>query len=476
MKANLSLSIGLGIGLTLGFIRPGVTNSASGFTADVEAYIQEEVEPLARRQLVAYQFGKPLKLDINRGTTYTASRYERLPLPYAPLQEGVAPAGESMTLAQVTATAQQWGDLVRITDVANLTIKHPLFQQAIQLVSLQMPETLERNTMNTLVAGNQVNFVNSRTNRALLVATDVLSPTEVYRAVGAMETYGVPHFMGDEREDLMIEAGARKDMSRSPAVMQHYVALVHPLPTQDMRQNATVANAWAQSDVNRLYNNDLGEWGGVRFCKSNMIPFWIGVADPATNTPAASGGNLASNSYFIQITASPAQTSVEQRIYQVSAANVVVGPTGSITVVLPTVANFVFNVYIGTSASPTNLGLTASGPSSGPLAGQATQLPSGATVIITGIGAAQTPPAAPATGVSVFPTIIIGNHSYGQVLLENPEFNYLTGADKSDPLNQTRVVSWKVFYGSIILNQAFFMRVESSSAFTPGYNAGTVTT
>jgi N4-gp56 family major capsid protein len=459
-----------------GFFALAVTNAAGGFQSDVEAFIQEEVEPLARRQLVAYQFGKPLRLDINRGTTYTASRYERLPLPYAQLQEGVAPTGESMTLSQVSATAQQWGDLVRITDVANLTIKHPLFQQAIQLVSLQMPETLERNTLNTLVAGNQINYVNSRASRATLVATDVLSPTEIYRAVASMEAYGVPHFMGDEREDLMIEAGARKDMSRSPAVMQHYVALISPFPVADMRTNATVSSAWAQSDVNRLYNNDLGEWGGVRFCKSNMMPYWIGVADPATNTASAVGGALATNTYYIQITASPAQTSVEQRIYQVSAGVAVTGPTGSISVVLPTVANYVFNVYIGTSSSPTNLGLSASGPATGPLAGQATQLASGSTVVITAVGAAQTPPAVPATGVYVFPTILIGNHSYGQVILENPEFHYLTGADKSDPLNQTRVVSWKVFYGSIILNQAFFMRIESSSAFTPGYNAGTVTT
>jgi hypothetical protein len=74
----------------------------------------------------------------------------------------------------------------------------------------------------------------------------------------------------------------------------------------------------------------------------------------------------------------------------------------------------------------------------------------------------------------VFPTIFIGNHSYGQVILENPEFHYLTGADKSDRLNQTRVVSWKAFYGSIILNQAFFARVEHSSAFSPGYSAGTM--
>ena len=87
--------------LLTGLMFPGVTNQSTSFTADVEAYIQEEVEPLARRQLVAYQFGKPLKLDTNRGTTYTASRYQRLPLPYAPLQEGVAPPGEAMTLQQV---------------------------------------------------------------------------------------------------------------------------------------------------------------------------------------------------------------------------------------------------------------------------------------------------------------------------------------------------------------------------------------
>ena len=172
--------------LLAGFFSLGVTNSSGSFTSDVENYIQDEVEPLARRQLVAYQFGRPLKLDTNRGTTYTASRYERLPLPFAQLQEGVAPAGAAMTLAQVTATAQQWGDRVVITDVANLTIKHPLFQQAIQLVSLQLPETLERNTMTTLVSATQVNYANGRASRAALVATDVMTPHEGNRIVGSM--------------------------------------------------------------------------------------------------------------------------------------------------------------------------------------------------------------------------------------------------------------------------------------------------
>ena len=461
------------LALALAYLFPGITNTAPPLQADVEAFIQEEVEPLSRRQLVAYQFGKPLHLDVNRGTTYTASRYVRLPLPYAPLQEGVAPPGEPITLQQVTATAQQWGDRVIITDVANLTIKHPLFQQAIQLISLQMPETLERNTLNTLLSGVQVNFVNGRTSRAGLLATDVFSPHESNRVVGTMNTYGVPRFMGDEREDMMIDAGAYRDPSRSPAMAQHLVGLIHPLVAQDMRENATITTAWSMSDINRLYNNELGAWGGVRWVEANMIPYFVGVA-AISGTASAVGGSLATGSYFIQVTASPSQTSVEQQIYQVSGSISVTGPTGSISVVLPVFPGYVFNVYIGTTSSPTNLGLSPQGPTTGTLAGQATQLQPNQTVTITGVGAAQTPPAAPATGITVFPTFFIGNHSYGQVILENPEYHYLTGADKSDPLNQTRVVSWKVFYGSIILNQAFLARTESSSAFAPTFNVGSI--
>jgi len=175
---------------------PGVTNQSTSFTSDVEAYIQEEVEPLARRQLVAYQFGKPLHLDTNRGTTYTASRYTRLPLPFAPLQEGVAPPGEAMTLQQVTATAQQWGDRVIITDVANLTIKHPLFQQACELVALQMPETLERNTLNTLMSATQVNFANGTTAEDLLVFVTAWKPPGIMPLPMAT---GEPCFPGKAR-------------------------------------------------------------------------------------------------------------------------------------------------------------------------------------------------------------------------------------------------------------------------------------
>lgn len=444
------------------------TNSASQFSADISNYIAEKTLPLARKQLVAYQFGDPLRLPKGFGTTYTATRYLRVPLPYAPLSEGVPPVGETMTIQQVSATAQQWGDKITITDVAELTIKHPLFVKATELTALQIAETLERNTFNTLNSGTQVNYVNTRGARASLVAGDVLNPHEVNRAYGALFTLGAPRYMGDEMTDTKLAAndGGSK-ASNNPRAMPHYVSIMHPLVAQDMRENSTVVTAWSYSDINRLYNYEVGEWGGIRFCLSNMVPTWTGVA-AVEGTPGTAGA-LATGTYYIKVTGSDTQNQFESQIYQVSSSMSVTGPTGSISVVLPSTSGYTYNVYVGTANTTLNLGLTTSGPTVGPMAGQAVQLAAGATVVITGVGAAQTPPAVPGTGVTVYPTYIIGRGAYGQVMLDDARFTYLKEADKSDPLNQLRVVGWKIYYGTLISNQQFFMRIESTSAFSSSF-------
>lgn len=439
-------------------------NQAASFSADIENYIADKTLPLARKQLVAYQFGDPLTLPKGRGTTYTATRYVRVPLPYAPLSEGVPPVGQTMTIQQVSATAQQWGDKITITDVAELTIKHPLFQKATELVALQIAETLERNTFNSLNAGTQVNYVNSRGSRASLTTGDVLNPHEITRMYAMLYNLGAPRYMGDEQTDTKLDAnagGARA--SANPRQMPHYVAIMHPFVAADLGENSTITTAWSYSDINKLYNFEVGEWRGIRFTQSNMVPFWTGVA--AIQGTAGSAGSLATGNYYIKVTASDSQNQYESQIYQVSNVVAVVGPNGSISVALPTLAGYTFNVYIGTATTTLNLGTTVSGPTTGPMQGQAVQLAGNQTVVITGTGTAQTPPAAPGTGFTVYPTYVLGRGAYGQVVLDNAKFSYLKEADKSDPLNQLRVVGWKVFYGTLIQNNSFFARIESLSAF-----------
>ncbi len=446
------------------------TNTSGQFTADIEAFIAQETLPLARRQLVAYQFGDPETLPKGRGTTWTATRFNRVPLPFQPLSEGVPPVGETMTIGQVTVTLQQWGDKITVTDVAEMTIKHPVMHEARKLVALQTAETLERNTFAYgLMGGTQVNYVNSRGSRGALVAGDTLNTFEVTRAFAQLVNLGAPRFMGDEQTDTKVPAqmgGAQA--SANPRGRPHYTAICHPFVEADLTQNSTFVLASSYSDVNKLYNYEVGQWHGIRFCSTNMCPYWIGAAQ-ITGTPGSAGA-LATNTYYIIVTASDTQNQYESYIAQVSGALSVTGSTGSISVVLPALTGYTYNVYIGTTTSPTNLALSASGPTIGPQQGQAVQLAPGTTVVLTGIGAAQTPPAAPAyvaspNTITVYPTFIIGRGAYGQVVLDEIKITWLDKGDKSDPLNQLRVVGWKVFYGTVIKNNQFLMRIESTSNF-----------
>jgi N4-gp56 family major capsid protein len=443
--------------------------NTSAFTqADVEGYIADKTLPLAQRQLVAFQFAdKSEGIPKGRGVTYTATRYQRLPLPYAPLSEGVPPIGENLTIQQVTATALQWGDKVTITDVAEMTIKHPLFQKAIELIALQLAETLERNTFLALMALPQVNYVNSRGSRGALVAGDVLDGQTVIRTTAALETLGAPYFMGDTMTDTKIDAGRPTKASSDPRGMPHYVAMIHTLVVGDFRQQSDVKLAWTYSDLNRLYNYEAGEWGGIRFCKSNLIPFLTGVANTGQNATAGTAGALASSTtYNVIITGQDTQNQYESLIYAISGNVNVTGPNGSISVTLPSTVGYTYTAYIGTTATPQNLALSAAGPTQGPLAGIATQMAGGQTVVLTAIGPMQVPPATPTAGLTVYPTFVIGKGAYAQVELDQVRFTYLKDADKSDPLNQLRIVGWKAFYGTLISNIQFAARIESVSALT----------
>src|SRR6185312_5891256 len=313
------------------------TNTSGSFQADVENYIAQSTLPLARRQLVVYQFGDPLTLPKGRGVVYQAARWNRVPLPFAPLSEGVPPIGQNMTVTMVSATALQWGDKITLTDVAEMTIKHPMFQIAKELCTLAVSETLERNTFNNLGGGSQVNYVNSRGSRAALVTGDVLNLHEINRMQAALSTLGSPRFMGDEQTDTKLDAdagGARA--SNDPRGMPHYTAVLHTLAAQDLRENSTFVLASSYSDINKLYNAEVGELGGVRFCASNMVPFWTGFATVAGT--AGTAGSLATGTYFLLITGSDTQNQYESYVAQVSTGISVTGPNGSISFTTPNVA------------------------------------------------------------------------------------------------------------------------------------------
>lgn len=449
---------------------------AASLQGDVIAYLDEEVLPIAQKALVVHQFGTKYRIPKGRGTNIQFTRYNRLALPFAPLSEGVPAVALPLTIQTVVGTAQQWGGQVTITDVAELTIFHDPFQQAKRLIGFQIAETLERNDFLTLMGGTQVNYVNTRGSRANLVAGDVLDPFTVQRTQVALQDEGAPFFNGPMGEDIRKDIrqggmrGGGADWKAAPQTNPHYVAVGRTMPLGDLRQNPIVTNAWSFSQVDSLYNSEAGFWSSIRFCSSNLVPFFVGVAAAGSPTAVNAGGTFPTGvAQFVQLTGVDTYAQYEQRVYQVNTSVTPASPNLTIQITTPNIAGFTFNAYVGTTASPANLALSPSGPTSGPMAGQAVQLPPNTTVNLTNVGLAQTPPAAPATGVTVYPTFIFGEGAFGVVELDSIEHFYLNQPEKVDPQNQLRVVAWKVFIGAILLNQQFLARIESTSAFSPTY-------
>jgi N4-gp56 family major capsid protein len=445
------------------------------YQGDTQRFLDREVLPVVQRHLVLRQHAQKIRIPKNMGLTFTATRYNRFTLPYGPIAENVAPPGQAPSISQITGVVQQWGDRANITDIAEITPFHDVLKQAARMLELQVPETYERNMFVQLNAAVQVNFVNQRGSRAALVAGDLLDPTTVNRTVANLKTLGAYMVNGPTETNVRkdIEEGPRKARA-DPATHEHYVSVSHPIPLNDFANNSTVQLAWSYSDINKLYINEVGQWRGLHFCESNMVPYWTGNANNANGLTYTAGtaGSLATASYVVQVTGSDPQNQYEQQIFQVSGSVAVTGPTGSISVTLPTApANYTYSVYVslGAGSQPSNLGLTTSGPAVGPYSGQAVQLVAGSTVVITGIGIPQVPPAPPATGVTVFPTYVFGEHYFAALELENIEWYRLMSADKSDPFNQLRIIAWKGWDGAVILNQVFGARIESSASGTGAF-------
>lgn len=437
-------------------------NTSAQYAGATTRIIAAKALEQTQRYLVLYQFADQKTIPKGHGVQWEAIRWNYMQLPRYPTAEGVPPNPNSLDFTQVTGTAVQWAGRWVGTDVAMVTTQQDLMATASKQLGMQLSQLKERNGFVNMMAGTQVNYANAVGARASLAATDLLNPTDINRTYANLSNLGAPKWNGQTGETVQrsIDYTRRESEKTIPGV-EHYVAIGSIFPLEDLRNNPTVVTAWSRSDVDRLYINQMGYWGGITFCETNMAPTFTGVAQ----VNGANGvGSLTAGTYTIQVTGWDNQNFYESRIYQLSTDVVVT--TGGITLTTPSTTGFTYAVYVGvgSGAAVGQLGLSTSGPSSGSFAGQAIELPPSTTVTITGLGAQMIPPAAPATGVTVYPVFIFGRDAFACLKLDGVQWLRPTGADKADQLDQLRVIGYKFMEGWVILDQRKMARIECSAS------------
>jgi len=411
---------------------------------DVRKFIAAEVLSVVARETRLVEFGQKAKLESAQGKTFYATRYNRVALPQSALSEGVSPTATAISISQINCVADQWGATVRLTDVAELTVAHPLLRQAIELMGMNAVETTDREVERVLAAGTTVYYGDLSVATRTLVTTSLLFVEAAHKKIVA----------------ALRQAGARgfskpKEAFDDPILGDEFVCLVDPAIELDVTGFTGWKDANTYANAKRLWNGEAGTFSGVRFVRSNFLPILTSAAAVAATSPASPAGTFTTATYQVIVTAVNNETGVEEKIYQPDAT--VFTNLDSLAITAPATAGYTYNIYVGTAGGAATTAILAS-------SGNA---PSAAVVVLAPpVGTAAVPVALNAADSKLHRLYYIGKDAYTTVHLQNLQ-TYLTplAESDSDPLIQRRTVGWKAMFKAIINNESYLARLECESAY-----------
>lgn len=195
-----ALFVLFGFGPDVVTVTSGTAGNAGSIAAELITYMSATMLNVAEFNLVLDQFGVKAPLPNNSSKTIRFTREEKLTVSATPTQliEGIPPDAVGITINQVEATIEQYGQVVRLSDLAEITARHPLVEQTIQRLGLQAAETYDQLVFNVLDAATNNYRPNARGGDTSLLATDLIGYNDLVELEAILADNGGRPFEGGE--------------------------------------------------------------------------------------------------------------------------------------------------------------------------------------------------------------------------------------------------------------------------------------
>lgn len=185
--------------------------SSTTLAADLQTYFSKKLLTQAKYQTVLDQFAHVENIPSNSSKTISFTQYADLAVATTPLTEGTAPTDTALSSSAITAVIDQLGAYVTLTDLATLTVKHPVVQKTTELLGTQAAKSYDRTINSVVVAGTSVIYADAVANRAGLGAANVIGTDELRKAVAQLRNNGAQEF-ADGNFVLVVDASVEMDL------------------------------------------------------------------------------------------------------------------------------------------------------------------------------------------------------------------------------------------------------------------------
>ena len=249
--------------------------SSAGLTDEMKTYYSDYLIDNAQPKLVHDQFGQKHPIPKNGGKTIEFRKYSPLPKLTTPLQEGVTPDGQSLTMSVVEATVAQYGGYITLSDMLLLSAIDNNLVQATKLLGAQAGATLDTITREVLNGGTNAIFAGDKEAREDLDGQSLLTVADIKKAV---------RFLKNQNAEKIGDS---------------YVGIIHPDIAYDLTNDPAWKDVKTYSDPDDWYEGEIGKIFGVRFVETTEAKIFEGgvystliLGDNAYGVTEISGGGL----------------------------------------------------------------------------------------------------------------------------------------------------------------------------------------
>jgi N4-gp56 family major capsid protein len=398
----------------------------SGMNDEMKTFYSTYLIDYAKPELIHNQFGQKHPIPKNGGKIIEFRKKTPFAKALTPLTEGVTPSGQKLAWSTITATVNQYGSYVELSDRLIIEAIDNNILYATENCGDQAGRTLDTVVREILNGGTNVQYAGGQVAaRYLLVGGSSTAANNHY-----LTTYGI------ELAVRNLKAGGGKPING------HFVCIAHIDTLFDVMHDSKWIETKQYSDPNSLYEGEIGAWGKVRFVETTEAKVFHAADLVASGANAKRTLTVASyNAKVITIdealAAGDATALAGRKIivdgYLYTVVSAAAGAAGAATITI--------------SETPSHN-------------------PADNDVVYPG--------EAGAAGRDVYSSLFIGADAYGTTDIDGEGLKtiikQLGSAGTGDPLDQRATVGWKASLVAERLVEAYMLRVETASTFEFGAN------
>ena len=243
--------------------------SAQDLSPEMKTFYDKNLIRLAEPELVHDQFGQKRPIPGGNGKTIEFRKFNALPSVPSDriLSEGITPNGQFYGVTAITATIEQYGGYITLSDMLNLTAYDNNMQEVMKLLASQAGQVSDKITRDVLAEGTNVSYAGNATGRVDdtgvtgLTSSDVLTIEDIKKAVRKLKRVNAKTISGD------------------------YVAIVHPDVAYDLMNDSEWVDANHYAGSTKIFSGEIGKMYGVRFVETTMAKIWVTTGGlPVYNT------------------------------------------------------------------------------------------------------------------------------------------------------------------------------------------------